>query len=231
MTISDHFIYRLASDLSASDTKLLAEIIKIIENPPETDEEIGFYGVKNRPAQYRIILAAITLLDDRGVIYSIEDKYLPELLANWIDEGVLTLAELPPEARSVFAPMIDGSLYDEDAKDPLGAYIETLEAQYAIATKQLEEYFAKKDLMLLSIDVVDGDTLFFAIVPTDIGKQWRNRKLSDEGVYEPAVRAPLWDSFWHHLVYALQLPTIGDTYTRPLPAGVPKRGELLPLDR
>ena len=223
-------LVRLARDLSG-DPAVIARVEAIVRDPPATLEEVGFYGMKDEPPRYRAVLATVFRLDQAGALHSVEDKYLPELLDGWIEAGLLDLDQLPPEAQSVFRPMAEYTVWDEETDEPDPAFLATLERNYAAAVRQLEDYFAGRGQMLLNVDATSGDTLHFAILPTAIGERWRNVRLDDRGPYTPGIREPLWDAFWHMLVYAYQLPTVGDTYTRPLPAGVRERVEELPLAR
>lgn len=231
MTVTDDPLYRLADDLSGGDEALLAKVAGIIENPPTVLEEVGFYRVENEPPRYRAVLATVFQMDEAGALHSAEDKYLPELLDLWIEDDLLDIDALPPEAQSVFRPVVERSVWDGEADRIDPAFIETLERNYAAATRQLEEYFAAQGKVLLSVDATSGDTLHFALVEPEVAARWRNVRLSDHGPYTPGIRDPLWDSFWHMLVYALRLPTVGDTYSRPLPAGTRKRVDELPLAR
>ena len=93
------------------------------------------------------------------------------------------------------------------------------------------DHFAAGGGTLLSVDATDGDTLHFALVPREVAERWRNVRLSEHGDYTPGIRDPLWDRFWHMLIYALRLPSVGDGSTPALPPGTRERTGDVPLAR
>jgi len=228
-------IHDFASDFSGGNPEILSRVGAYIDNPPTEIEEIGFYGMENESPGTRLFLATVSLLDSQDHLYSFEDKYMADLLAVWAEDGLFDPGQLPPEAQGVFRPFFDmafvDAIYDEEGSETSPAlrdYIAYLDAHYAEATLQLEAAIEESSgKTLLSVDATEGDTMFFALVEPEIAEKWLNKGFAAPREYQAGIREPMWDFFWYNLVYALQLPTVGDIYTRPLPEGTRKRREFL----
>ena len=223
-------IHDFASDLSNGDPAVLAKVDGYIAAPPTEIEDIGFYGGEEMSAQSRVFLATVNLLDIEGHLYSFEDKYMGDLLAIWADEGLIDPEALPAEAKGVFRPFFEPdfaeTVYDDgsDKNPQLVDYLAYLDDHYAAATLQIEQAIEDNSgKTLVSVDPTDGDTMFFALLAPEVAEKWLNKGFAPAGEYQAGIRAPMWDMVWEKMVYALMLPTVGDTYSRPLPEGTRKR--------
>ena len=232
---AERSIRQFASDFSGGDPVILSKVDAYIAQPPTRIEDIGFYGMESASPDTRIYLATVSLLSEQHHLYSFEDKYMMDLFVAWIEDGVLDPNTLPPEAAGVFRPFFDLAyvepLYAEGIETPpaLADYVAYADAHYGAATLQLEEAVERASgKALLSVDATGGDTMFFALAPHDIANKWLNTGLAVYDGYSAGIREPMWDYFWYDMVYALQLPTVGDSYTRPLPEGTRERRALLP---
>lgn len=191
-------IIAFASDFSGNDTAIIQQVRQMAANPPTDQETIGFYSTEDYPARHRLFLATVNLLDTAKKLYSVEDKYSYEIFSIWQDDGVISLGKLPPAAKAVFAPLIDGN----EPQGGIERYHALVWEKYAQATEELEQYIADHGKVLLSIDATDGDTMFFALVTPDIASRWRDKALSAHNGYYAGIRSPMWDRFWAHLNYA-----------------------------
>ncbi|MEN5081921.1 hypothetical protein ABE438_05500 [Bosea sp. TWI1241] len=199
-TASAHPIVAFARDFGA-DEALQTRVAALVEQPPTTEEAIGFYGTTAYNATARSFLATVKLLEDAKKLTSIEDKYIYELLQLWSEERTLDFASLPEPAKTVFSPFVTGeTTFDGEAQ--AAAYRRTVWENYARATEQIEAQIAAGGRVLLSIDATGGDTLFFALVAPEIAERWRDRALAEQDGYRSGVRSPMWDRFWDHLSYA-----------------------------
>jgi hypothetical protein len=70
-----------------------------VTDPPTDDETIGFVGSDDYEPRTRLFLVTVSLLDDKGKIYSIDDKDTYEIFNRWRDEGVIDPATLRPPPR------------------------------------------------------------------------------------------------------------------------------------
>ena len=217
-------IIAFAADFSGNDAKLVAQVRQMAAKPPTDMETIGFYSAEDDPPRNRLFLATVNLLDNAGKFISVEDKYTGEIFALWQEAGVIDGKTLPPAAKAVFGPLIDGD--EEPEGQAAEAYRKLVWRDYAQATQELERHIAARGRVLLSIDATGGDTMFFAVVSPEIAARWRDRALSEHGGYRAGVRAPMWDRFWDHLGY-FALDTLGDL--KGIPPGTPKRVEAIPF--
>jgi hypothetical protein len=90
---------------------IVAEILTYLADPPTNRETIGFYGAERYAPRTRLFLATVTLLDNRGKLYSVEDKYTQELLLCWRDEVVIDPVALQPAAKAVFGPILGPTIW------------------------------------------------------------------------------------------------------------------------
>jgi hypothetical protein len=226
---SEDPIIALARDLSGGDPQIIAQARRFVDEPPTTIEEIGFYGCQNAAAEARTFLGVVAALAGVGHLYSIEDKYTPEIIARWIDDEVLVLDALPPPARSVFSTLADCEYPDLDEEEHSSLY-ERLMRNFAQATRAFEDQLAGSGKALLSIDATDGDTMFFAVVTADVAVRWQNKAFAvrSDG-YRPGVRPAMWDRFWVHLSYALDFDDLDEADLSSLPTETRERDNDIPL--
>jgi hypothetical protein len=70
-------------------------------DPPTDDETISFHQADEYEPRTRLFLATVSVLDDKGKIYSTGDKYTYEIFGRRRDEGVIDPATRPsPRQRS-----------------------------------------------------------------------------------------------------------------------------------
>lgn len=200
-----------------------------LDTPPDTPEEIGFYGdPEDLPAPMRQWLATVSLLASRDHITGFEDKYSNEVAAVWEQQGLLDLETLSPAAQVVWAIILDGLDYDEDGA-PEAAQLDLLWNGYADAAAAVEQAIRAGGKVLVTIDATEGDTLFFAALDPAVAERWIGTGFAvlegDDERYEAGVRLPRWDHLWDHLLYAIEdLPE--DFYERGTPPGLPLPGPL-----
>jgi len=221
-----------ARDFSGNDAAIVAAAERYLATPPTDPETIGFYSADIYPPRHRAFLAIVTLLDNKKMLTAVEDKYSYELFSLWVEAGVIDLATLPPTAKALFGPLIDGSTLDIEADGDAGlaAYQTRAWETYAQATADLEAHIAARGKVLLSVDATDGDTMLFALVAPAIADRWRDRALSEHEGYRAGVRAPMWDRFWAHLAYAMRGSLVAEDQEG-YPPGTPRRAEEIPFAR
>ena len=218
-------IVAFARDFSNHDEAIVAEVQGYVADAPTDEEIIGFYGSENYAEQTRSFLATVTLLDNKRLLDAVEDKYTQEILAAWRSRGVIDVATLPTAANAVFGPMLDPKLIPPGNSPE--SYWKDCWTLYGKATEELEQHMAARGKVLLSIDVTEGDTLFFALVDADTAARWRGKALCVEDGYYSGVRPPMWDRFWDHLSYFyIQL---ADADMRGYPPGTRVREPVLPF--
>lgn len=217
-------IIAFASDFSGDDPTIINRVQEMAANPPADMETVGFYGVEDYSARHRLFLATVNLLDNAGKLHSVEDKYTSEILSIWQEGGIIDKTTLGPVANAVFGPLIIG----EQPPGAINAYRDLVWAQYAEATKELEQSIQDSGKVLLSIDATDGDTMFFALVPPGIADRWRDKALSEHEGYRAGVRSPMWDRFWVNLTYSTRGMVAGDD-RKGLPPGTRERDETIPF--
>lgn len=215
-------IIAFARDFSGGDATIVAQAERYLATPPTDMATIGFYGAEQHPPRHRAFLATVTLLDGKEKLSAVEDKYSYELFALWAEAKVIDPAKLPPAAKALFGPMIDGSEPD------IATYQARAWKDYAQATAELEAHIAARGKALLSIDATDGDTMLFALVDPAIADRWRNRALSEHQGYRAGVRAPMWDRFWSHLDYAMRGMLVAED-REGYPPGTRRRVEEIPF--
>lgn len=215
-------IITFARDFSDGDATIVAQAGRYLAAPPTDLETIGFYGAETHPPRHRAFLATVTLLDGKERLTAVEDKYSYELFALWAEAGVIDPATLPPAAKALFGPLIDGS------EPEIKAYQALAWATYAQATAELEAHIADRGKVLLSVDASDGDTMLFALVDPAIADRWRDRALSEHQGYRAGVRAPMWDRFWAHLAYAMRGMLVAED-REGYPPGTRRRVEEIPF--
>jgi hypothetical protein len=202
-------VIAFARDFSGNDAAIMAKVAAYVAEPPSDDATIGFHGVEGHSPRERLFLATVALLDDRGKLDSVEDKETLELLWRWRDSGVIDRADLPSAAAAVFGPILDMPGYPQGAgpdwfTQEARSYPRLVWNDYAEATRELEAHIAMRGKVLLSIDTLGGDTMFFALVEPGIATKWRNKALFESvNGYRGGVRAPMWDVFWGHLLYSI----------------------------
>lgn len=223
----DNPIVAFARDFSGDDAQIMAQVAAFVANPPTQMETIGFHGMGDSPAQSRVFLATVSLLGRNGKLMEVEDKYTYELLYQWRDDGLLDVEALPETAKAVFGPILDENLeLDEQGVE---AYRALAWRSYAKATEELEQYFASRGKVLLSIDATGGDTLFFALAELQVAERWRDKALArHHDGYLAGVRSPMWDAFWAHLSYALR-GLIAEDDQQGYPPGTRLRDETIPF--
>lgn len=220
-------IIAFATDFSGNDASLVERVRRMASNPPTDLETIGFYGAEDNPPRTRLFLATVNLLDNAEKFASVEDKYTTEIFTIWQDSGIIDAKTLPPMAKAVFGPLIDGRHETLEGK-AVRAYRNLVWNHYAQATEELERHIAERGKILLSIDATDGDTMLFALVSPEAAARWRDRALSEHAGYRAGVRAPMWDRFWAHLSYSAR-GTIADEDHQGIPSGTRKRVEAIPF--
>ena len=222
-------VVAFARDFSGHDAAIIAQVKSWVTDPPTDDESIGFVGSDDYEPRTRLFLATVSLLDDKGKIYSVEDKDSYQIFNRWRDEGVIDPATLPSAAMAVFGPWIMGVGFKTFNGDEAAAvtYCKTVESSYAKATEEIEQHIASRGWVLLSVDATNGDTMFFAMAKLDIAERWRDRALSEQDGYRAGVRSPMWDRFWDHMAYAARgaWPAEGQSH----PPGTRLRREMIPF--
>jgi len=218
----DNPILAFARDFSNNDEAIVSEVQGYIDQPPTDGKVIDFHGLRNADATTRTFLATVQRLRARGWLSSVEDKYTFEIVKAWQSKGWIAPL-LPPAVKAVFGPFLDPDLVDP--KFSFDGYSRDLWAHYADATKEIEQSFWSHGKVLLSIDATDGDTLFFAAVAPDVAARWCDKALCAWQGYYAGVRRPMWDCFYAHLVYALQLAPMQEGY----PLGISLREDVLPF--
>lgn len=218
-----------ASDVSQGDPKVLKAVRKWLETPPQTPEEIGFYGDPDAmPEGWRQWLATVSLLAERRYITGFEDKYSDEVVAVWEQQGLLDFDSMPQDAQAFWSMIIDGLDTDDDDA-PFPEALETLWSGYAAAAAAVEAAVRAKGKVLVSIDATEGDTLFFAALAPEVAERWIGTGFAVlEGPdlrYEVGVRPPRWDRLWEHLLYALE-DVPDDFAERGTPPGLAEAGAL-----
>jgi hypothetical protein len=210
-----------ARDFSGDDAAILKQVEGWIASPPEDWKVIGFHGSAEYNPNTRSFLATVSLLANEDKIYQAEDKYLFSILGRWCDERVIDPATLPRAAKAVFGPYITGEEVDDD-------YHKTVWSLYAEATEEFEQHIASRGRTLLSVDATDGDTMFFALVKSEIARRWRDKALCEQDGYRSGVRSPMWDRFWDHMACCL-----GDLWATKdqegCPSGTRLRSETIPF--
>lgn len=220
-------ILEFAADFAPGDPQVLAEAKALLADPPKTLETIGFYGAENHPARARSYLGIVSLLENSENLIGVEDKYVPELLWNWHEQGLIRPAEFPPEAAQVFGPLFQSD-FEPPPDAELPAFREAVWNSYAKAVEQIEDQLAQQGKALLSIDATEGDTMFFALVAPETAARWRDKALCEYDGYRAGVRAPMWDRYWVFLLYATG-GLLGD-YNRPgYPPGIRRRSDDIPF--
>ena len=206
-----------ARDLSKNNTELVAAARRFAADPPSDDAALGFYGAEEQPDEVRAYYALVTALDAAGYLYAVEDKYTPELFAQWVEGEVIVRQELPPAARGLVEAMLADDAIDMD-EEGLTALFVQLFGSYGQATHELEAYLAAKGQALLSLDPTLGDTMFFALVDAATAQRWANRGFGvGDDDYCVGPRRPMWDRLWFHLCYALGFDDLG-AFDERLPA-------------
>lgn len=181
---------------------MMALVSSFLDSPPTGIEQIGFYGCEGISAKARIYYGVVSALDRAGHIYSVEDKYSDELVQRWIGEGLIEVDALPAVGKKMVSSMANTEFMDLEEEE-LEKLRDELFRDYGQATRELEEYLEKKGKALLSIDVNEGDTLFFAVVEEAIAKRWRDTAFVEVDGYRAGVRSAMWDRFWFNFNYAM----------------------------
>jgi hypothetical protein len=231
MTNNDDSIFvALARDLSGGDAEIIERVRGYLDAPPTTLEEIGFYGGAQAAPEARIFWGLVTALARAGYLYSVEDKYTPEIIDRWLTDEVFDLQALPTDARALLCAIRDNDMFElEEDEDRLEQLYEQLFRIFGAGTRALEAQLEAQGRALLSVDATDGDTMFFAVVQKSVADSWCSKAFAEtaEG-YRPGIRPPMWDRFWYHLVYAYHLDD-ADAYRDDLPPGTRSRKDALPL--
>ncbi|WP_320203997.1 hypothetical protein [Agrobacterium rosae] len=217
-------IIAFASDFSGGDPTIVKRVQEMAVNPPTDMETVGFYGVEDYPARHRLFLATVNLLDNGGTLHSVEDKYTSDIFSIWQEGGIIDKTALGPVANAVFGPLIIG----EQPPGPISVYRDLVWAQYAEATKELEQSIQASGKVLLSIDATDGDTMFFALVHPEIADRWRDKALSEHAGYRSGVRSAMWDRLWLNLIYSTRGMMAADD-RKGLPPGTRERDDTIPF--
>lgn len=218
-------IVAFARDFSGNDATLVEKVKAFAASPPTTIEQIGFYGAEGYAPNTRLYLGAVNLLDEAGHLQSVEDKYTPEIFQRWQEEGLLKPEALPPAAKALLMPILEGKGF---TTEQIVAYYDAAWANYAKATEEIEALLAAQGKVLLSVDATGGDTLFFALVGKEVAERWRDKALSEEAGYRAGVRSPMWGAFWAHLDYGAGFYRLPGNKPD-LPPGTKPRDETIPF--
>lgn len=218
-------ILELVADLAPGEADLLATAKRLIEEPPEHLESIGFYGMERKAPRVRSFLGVVTLLVDTGIVDAMEDKYILELIPYWVQEKELFRAEdLPAEAQVAFGWLFATELPDK----PSPSWQAEVRNSYATAVGQIEQLIAANGKVLLSLDATAGDTMMFIQVAPQVAERWRDRALVEFDGYRAGFRSPMWDRLWWFLLYSTR-GYLGDLNNSDLPPGITARSDAIPF--
>jgi hypothetical protein len=197
-----------ARDISGNDVSVVRKVRRIVDNPPTQDEKVGFYSGAEAPAATRAWLATVQLLNDKGYIIAMEDKYSDEMISFWEQNGFIDISALPPATRHIASIIhendLDADELDQD-NEQQAQFRRFLWENYAQATEDLEAQIRKRGKVLLSVDTTSGETMFYALVAPEVAHRWQGVMLSpaDNRWDQGGVGTFEWDRYWGHLSYAL----------------------------
>jgi len=209
-----------AADVSSEEADVMRIARQLVETPPTTLETIGFYGMADAPPAERALRGIISLLDARGHLISIEDKYVYELPAVLTQRGNLTGVALGSDLDVL------GFFADVDPETgPAPEDWQAFRSWFPDHVQALDVGVAATGHALLSLTLPLGDTLYFWAPTPEVAARWRGRALyigadslqhNQELLVTMAVSAPDWRSYWDFMTYAMQMP---EPY-RPVPDGL-----------
>jgi hypothetical protein len=225
-----HPLLAFAVDISRNDAKVRKTVTQWLKTPPTRNEDIGFHGdVSAMPPALRQWLATVSVLGNNGFHMSFEDKYTNEAITIWEQTGLFDSNAFPQPLRDTLAIMRDGADFDDDGNGDKAAY-DRLWNHYGATTMAIETAMREKGKALISIDATEGDTMFFAVVDPVIADRWVGTGFATtQGfgkTYEAGVRLPMWDRWWHHLLYSIQAPDDAFGGKTGLPPGTRERAKL-----
>ena len=199
-----------ASDVSGNDADVMARAKALIETPPTTLEEIGFYGMENAPPPERVLRGIISALGNEGHILQFEDKYIYEMPLVLADEGLAAFEDpLLKDPVNLFG----ASIAPDSA--PTDAQWRTFRANFGPHVRAIETAVRQTGHELLSLNLPLGDTMFIWIATPDQARTWRNRQLyagvntqryARSPVVSITVSDPAWNVYWGFLTYAFHVP-------------------------
>lgn len=201
MTPSEALIAFVA-DVSFGDRALDERVADVLANPPEaTAEALGFYPLPDMTPLERSFRRTVADLEDGGYIRGYEDKYVNEMLAEWLSPDVT--AFIAPESAAAArigarTRLVAERLAAGEAGANVG--IDVVEA-----ARDIEAALAADGKRLMSVDLDGGDTLFAFTLPEAAARRWSEvRFVTRPDGSELAVRRFSWDRFAEFLAYALR---------------------------
>ncbi|MEZ4317246.1 MAG: hypothetical protein R3F61_07070 [Myxococcota bacterium] len=193
----------LARDLGG-DAALVASVRAMLDAPPASLEEVGFYGWERFPPDMRCFLALVSRLEQAGLILAQEDKYVTELLDTFAER-----VALPGRMRSWFPKRLG---WDGDyAAIGLGRSTHRRAEDRILATwwdavAELEEAFEAAGTPLRLLQFHIGDTLPFVATTPEAAARWTDVAVAHDASGRPlGVTRPDWARFFHHLAYSMGL--------------------------
>lgn len=189
------------TDLTGDNTALIDRTREVLAEPPEaTPQAMGFYPLGGETPFERSFRRTISDLESDGIIRGYEDKYVDEMLAEWLAPTVTAL--LSPEPIGARIGGRTRLFAERLAAGEVGA---NLSIDLIAAAREIEAALAADDRALLSVDLDGGDTLFAFVMRRPAAARWREVcfvKRHDGA--RLAVRRFQWDLFAHWLGYALR---------------------------
>jgi hypothetical protein len=227
VSMHDQGLIEFARDFSGNDPVVLEKVKRYIANAPTKIEEVGFYGSDGDTPQpeRRQWLATVSALADAGHLTPSEDKYSNELVPVLAQNGQIDLAAMPAKIRLFWHDVGEG---DSDLSER--AFRKMAWETYGQATNVIEAQLAARGKALLSIDVTDGDTMYFAVVDKAVADRWLNTGFGNSAAYDGGIREPMWDRYWFFLAYSVGSMLVDSSKTE-LPPGTRDRdtiGKLKP---
>lgn len=203
-------IVEFAGAVSGGDPAVMAKVEALIATPPTTLEGIGFYGMTGAPPGERTALGIVSVLMNAGFLPAFEDKYVYDLPAALIAQGVL--ADTGDPALDPFTPMLNS--WNEET----GLDYAAIRAVFPAHVAALTDAAAAAGHRLLSVSLgQDGDTFLLWPATPDQAAAWLGRPLyagpnltrwsdNDAFIVAFAVIEPDWERYWTFLTYALDMP-------------------------
>ncbi len=199
-----------ARDVSGNDPQVMATARDLIETPPTTLETIGYYGLEDAPAAERTLRGIISLLDARGHLLGIEDKYVNEMPLVLEQQGLADFAGDP--LRDVMT-LFPGDIDPETG--PSADQWRAFRKGFGGHVRAIEAAMARKGHVLMSLDLPLGDTLHLWCASPAMAEKWRGqvlyfgRNTLDRRYFSTvtvAVTDAAWNDYWGFLTYALFIP-------------------------
>jgi hypothetical protein len=191
-----------AADLSESDEALMSAVRAALANSPRTPETLGFYPSGDESDHELAVRKTISLLDDKGIIFGIEDKYMDELTGVMEQRGLITPTDLGRDGAAVMngsAFAAAGKLAKTSARRK--QRLTELSGHYVAATRQIEASVVRSGRRLLGVDLPMGDTVHFIALPARVAERWLDVLLVvTYDNHEIGLSPPLWHLAWGELV-------------------------------